>query len=233
MRKRVNLTHREVLHVGLVRPTLCFHNFQKRVNMLSGPMQWSLISMQVWRGRQFASGSSEQWGSASQVKQVGVTALQWLHVDDVTCEVDGRVTGLSGRQTSLDDCIRLKCARLDNRQDFGALLLLRIAKSCFHVLGEDGANKSGTTARNATVGLANMCVARHDSKLDDETELGALERDPCIACGRIASPYQLCPMCLLHTVVSVDGVGVGDLISRSSIAFGMFHFYPMPFPFQM
>ena len=142
-------------------------------------------------------------GSASRVKQVGVTALQWLHVDDVTCEVDGRVTGLSGRQTSLDDCIRLKCARPDNRQDFGALLL-RIAKSCFHVLGEDGANKSGTTASNATVGLANTCGARHDSKLDDETELGALERDPCIACGRIASPYQLRPVCLLHARNATD-----------------------------
>ena len=54
--------------------------------------------------------------------QPSVTALLWLHVDDVTCRNDGRVTGLVGRQTSLDDQSRLKYARPDNRQDFSARL---------------------------------------------------------------------------------------------------------------
>ena len=40
--------------------------------------------------------------------------------------------------------------------------------------------------------------AWHDNKLDDDTALGAFERDPCIACGKITSPCQLCSMCLFH-----------------------------------
>ena len=40
--------------------------------------------------------------------------------------------------------------------------------------------------------------AWHDNKLDDDTALGAFERDSCIACGRITSPCQLCSMCLLY-----------------------------------
>ena len=40
--------------------------------------------------------------------------------------------------------------------------------------------------------------AWHDNKLDDDTALGAFERDPCIACGKITSPCQLCSMCLLY-----------------------------------
>ena len=38
----------------------------------------------------------------------------------------------------------------------------------------------------------------HDNMLDDETALGEFDRDPCIACVKIASPCQLCPMCLLY-----------------------------------
>ena len=63
--------------------------------------------------------------------------------------------------------------------------------------------------------------AWHDKKLDDETELGASEVNPCIACGEITSPCQLCPMCLLiahddctHlrsvTVGNSDGAEVWD-----------------------
>ena len=54
--------------------------------------------------------------------QPSVTALHWLRVDDVTCKNDGRVTGLVGGQTSLDDQSRLKYARPDTRQDFSAHL---------------------------------------------------------------------------------------------------------------
>ena len=53
-------------------------------------------------------------------RQPSVTALHWLHVDDVTCRIDGRMTGLVGRRTSLDDQSRLKYARIDNKQDFSA-----------------------------------------------------------------------------------------------------------------
>ena len=62
--------------------------------------------------------------------------------------------------------------------------------------GEDGADKRCTDVRNATVELANTCL--HDNKLDDDTALGPFERDPCFACGKVASPCQLCSSCLLY-----------------------------------
>ena len=91
--------------------------------------------------------------------QPSVAALHWLHVDDVTCGNDGRVTGLVVRQTSFDDQSWLKYARSDTRQDFSArlasgdckLLLLSGLKgpqchrgACEHVLGT---TTSWTTAR--------------------------------------------------------------------------------------
>ena len=40
--------------------------------------------------------------------------------------------------------------------------------------------------------------AWHDNKLDDDTALGAFERGPCIACGKITAPCQLCTLYLLY-----------------------------------
>ena len=128
--------------------------------------------------------------------QPSVTALHWLHVNDVTCRNDGRVTGLVGRQTSLDDQSRLKYARPDTRQDFSARLA---SGDCQILLPRAGVKMVRTKAvqRPAMPPWSMRIRAWHDNKLDDDTALGAFERDPCVACGKITSPCQLSSMCFL------------------------------------
>ena len=95
--------------------------------------------------------------------QPSVTALHWLHVDDVTCRNDGRVIGLVGRQTSLDDQSRLKYAP-DTRQVFSARLA---SGDCQILLPCAGVKmvrtKEAQKALNATVELANTCLARQQT----------------------------------------------------------------------
>ena len=129
--------------------------------------------------------------------QPSVIALNGLHVDDVTCRNDGRVTGLVGRQRSLDDQSLLKYARSDTRQDFSARFASGDCQILLPCAGMKMVRTKGAQ-RPAMPPWSLRIRAWHDNKLDDDTVLGAFERDPCIACFKITSPCQLCPMCLLN-----------------------------------
>ena len=115
--------------------------------------------------------------------QPSVTALHWLHVDDVTCGNDGRVTGLIGRQTSLDDQSRLEYARTDTRQDFSARLASGDCPILLPCIGVKMVRSKGAQ-RPAMPPWSLRLRAWHDNKLDDDTALGAFDRDPCILCGK-------------------------------------------------
>ena len=129
--------------------------------------------------------------------QPSVTALHWLHVGDVTCRNDGHVTALVGRQTSLDDQSRLKYAGRDTGQDFSAR---PASENCQILLPCAGVKMVRTKgAQRPSMPPWSLRIrAWHDDKLNDDTTLGACERNPCIACGKITSPCQLFPICLVH-----------------------------------
>ena len=105
------------------------------------------------------------------------------------------MTGLVGRQTSLDDQSRLKYARPDTRQDFSA----RVATGDWQILLPCAGVKMVRTKGAQRPAMPPWSLRRrasHDNKLDDDNALGAFEWDPCIAYGNRTSPCQLCPMCL-------------------------------------
>ena len=66
--------------------------------------------------------------------------------------------------------------------------LPNLASMCW---SENIADKRGT--RPAMPPWSLRIRVWHDNKLDDDTALGAFERKPCIACGKVTSPCQLCP----------------------------------------
>ena len=91
--------------------------------------------------------------------QPSVTALHWLHVDDVTCRNDGRVTGLVGRQQVP---IEVRAPRHQARLRRQPCLwgLPNLASMCW---GEHGADKRGTKVWNVIVELGNTCLARQQA----------------------------------------------------------------------
>ena len=109
--------------------------------------------------------------------QPSVAALRWLHVDDVTCRNHGRVTGLVGRQTSLDDQSHLKYARPDTRQDLRARLASGDCQILLPCAGVKMVRTKGAQ-RPAMPPWSLRIRAWHDNQLDDDTALGAFERDP-------------------------------------------------------
>ena len=96
-------------------------------------------------------------------------------MDDVTCRNDGRVTGLVGRQTSLNDQSGLKCARLDTRQDFSARLASRDCQILLPCAGVKMVRTKGAQ-RPAMPPSSLRIRALHDNKLDDDTALGVFDQ---------------------------------------------------------